>query len=86
MQQTKTRAKKRPPLIDFIRQNFGTSRHLAEQLGVTPQTVTNWVQSNPLQLLKHLDQIKAATGAKPEHVTKAALAQLKHLQKHGRKQ
>ena len=66
--------------MTFIRLNYGTSRALADELGVTPQTVSNWLRSTPLQMLKHMKPITASRDVKPVDVTKAVLGQLHHIQ------
>ena len=42
---------------DFIKKHYGTQKECAAQLGVTQQTVTNWVRSNPRGILKHAKKI-----------------------------
>jgi hypothetical protein len=56
---------------------------MADELGVTPQTVSNWLRTNPLQVLKHMRPITDSRDLKPVDVTTAVLGQLKHIQRHG---
>jgi DNA-binding XRE family transcriptional regulator len=32
---------------------YGSQRAMAEELGVTPQTVTNWMKHDPTPMLRH---------------------------------
>ena len=38
---------------------YGNQRAMADELGVTAQTVTNWVRKDPAPLLRHAPQITA---------------------------
>jgi predicted transcriptional regulator len=42
---------------EFIRKHFGSQKALAAELGVTEQTVGNWLRYNPRGILKHAKQI-----------------------------
>jgi len=42
---------------DFIKKHYGTQKEFAAQLGVTEQTVGNWLRYNPRGILKHAKQI-----------------------------
>ena len=42
---------------EFIKKLYGTQKECAAQLGVTEQTVGNWVRHNPRGILKHAKQI-----------------------------
>lgn len=42
----------------IIRKTYGSQRNLAKQLGVSEQTVTNWVQRNPYAMLKHCNAMR----------------------------
>lgn len=42
---------------DFIKKHYGTQKQCAEELGVTEQTVGNWLRRNPRGILKHAKQI-----------------------------
>lgn len=89
MKETKTANTSRPrrgPLVTFIRMHYGTSRAMADELGVTPQTVSNWLRSTPLQMLKHMRPITDSRNLKPVDVTRAVLGQLKHIQQHESRQ
>ena len=44
---------------DFIKKHYGTNKKCAEELGVTPATVTNWIRRNPRGILKHAAEIVA---------------------------
>lgn len=44
-------------LKEYIKRMYGTQAKMATALGVTTNTVTNWVRSNPRQMLKHADKI-----------------------------
>jgi len=55
---------------DFIKKHWGTNKKCAEELGVDPNTVTNWIKRNPRGILKHAPEIVAT-----KNIT--------HLQLHG---
>lgn len=43
----------------YIKKHFGTIRSCASELGVTTQTVQNWIRRNPRGILKHAPEIIA---------------------------
>lgn len=43
----------------YIHKHFGTIVQCADELGVTTQTVQNWIQRNPRGILKHAPEIIA---------------------------
>ena len=69
------------PLLIFIRKHYKTHRALAKSLGVAPQTISNWLHSTPLQMLKHTDAIRKTTGADVVDLTTACLGQLRHIER-----
>jgi transcriptional regulator with XRE-family HTH domain len=81
---TKTRKARTGPLVTFIRTHYGTSRAMAEELGVTPQTVSNWLRTNPLQILKHCKAIEQGRELRASVIVKAALGHAEHLQRNER--
>ena len=42
---------------DFIKKHYGSNIKLADDLGISNQTVTNWLKSNPRGMLKYLPEI-----------------------------
>ena len=42
---------------EFIRKHWGTNKACAAELGVTEQTIGNWIRYNPRGILKHAKQI-----------------------------
>jgi predicted transcriptional regulator len=42
---------------DFIKKHYGSNVRMAQQLGITNQTVSNWLKSNPRGMLKYLPEI-----------------------------
>ena len=42
---------------DFIKKHYGSNVKLADDLGISNQTVTNWIKSNPRGMLKYLPEI-----------------------------
>lgn len=48
------------PLKKWIVHTYGSQRLLAEDIGVTSMTVTNWVTKNPEGILKHLSKLRLA--------------------------
>jgi|LauGreDrversion4_2_1035121.scaffolds.fasta_scaffold00323_27 hypothetical protein len=59
----------------MIRSVYGTQARMAEQLGVSAMTVTNWVQRNPLPMLKHT---KAISGTGRVTITEVVDVVLRH--------
>jgi len=45
----------------MITQIYGSQKAMAVELGVTPQTVTNWMHKDPTPMLKYSEKI-AGTG------------------------
>ena len=43
----------------YIRKHFSSQKQCAVELGVTQQTVTNWMKHNPMGILKHVNFIVA---------------------------
>jgi len=41
----------------FIKKHFGSQKGCAEELGVTAQTVQNWITKNPRGILRHAPEI-----------------------------
>lgn len=72
---------KRGPLLIFIRKHYRTHRALAESLNVSPQTISNWLHSTPLQMLKHTETIRKGTGVDVVDLTTACLGQLRHIKR-----
>ena len=44
-------------LKHFIRKHYGTQKQCAQELGVTSNTVSNWLHKNPSGMLKHMRKI-----------------------------
>tara|TARA_R110002111_G_scaffold17689_2_gene44060 strand:+ start:2918 stop:3127 length:210 start_codon:yes stop_codon:yes gene_type:complete len=42
---------------EFIKKHYGSNVKLADDLGISNQTVTNWIKSNPRGMLKYLPEI-----------------------------
>ena len=42
---------------EFIQKHYGSNVNMAKELGITNQTVTNWLKSNPRGMLKYLPEI-----------------------------
>ena len=42
---------------DFIKKHYGSNIKMADDLGISNQTVTNWIKSNPRGMLKYLPEI-----------------------------
>ena len=41
----------------FIKKHYGTQLKMSKQLGISNQTVTNWIKSNPRGMLKYIPEI-----------------------------
>jgi len=48
-------------LKNFIKKHYHSNYKLAEELGVTPQTVGSWVTKNPRGALKYIPEITTKT-------------------------
>ena len=44
-------------LKHYIRKHYGTQKQCAHELGVTSNTVSNWLHKNPSGMLKHMRKI-----------------------------
>jgi hypothetical protein len=42
---------------DFIKKHYGTQLKMSKQLGISNQTVTNWIKTNPRGMLKYIPEI-----------------------------
>ena len=42
---------------EFIKKHYGSNVKMAMDLGISNQTVTNWIKSNPRGMLKYLPEI-----------------------------
>jgi DNA-binding XRE family transcriptional regulator len=41
----------------FIKKHYGTQLRMSKHLGISNQTVTNWMKSNPRGMLKYIPEI-----------------------------
>jgi hypothetical protein len=41
----------------FIKKHFGTQLNMSNSLGISNQTITNWVKTNPRGMLKYIPEI-----------------------------
>tara|TARA_R110002012_G_scaffold320661_1_gene544911 strand:+ start:388 stop:597 length:210 start_codon:yes stop_codon:yes gene_type:complete len=41
----------------FIKKHFGTQLNMSNTLGISNQTITNWVKTNPRGMLKYIPEI-----------------------------
>jgi|TARA_R110000803_G_scaffold114900_1_gene183342 DNA-binding XRE family transcriptional regulator len=41
----------------FIKKHYGTQLRMSKQLGISNQTITNWMKSNPRGMLKYIPEI-----------------------------
>ena len=41
----------------FIKKHYGSNVHMAQTLGITNQTVSNWLRNNPRGMLRYLPEI-----------------------------
>lgn len=41
----------------FIKKHYGTQLRMSKQLGISNQTVTNWMKFNPRGMLKYIPEI-----------------------------
>ncbi len=52
-------------LKHYIRKHYGTQKKCAAELGVTSNTVTNWIHRNPTGMLKHMQKIVGEKNTTP---------------------
>ena len=52
-------------LREFIRQQWESDQHAADDLGVSLRTIKNWMALNPTGILKHSTQIVAMQKVEP---------------------
>jgi len=52
-------------LKEFIRQQWESDQHAADDLGVSLRTIKNWMALNPTGILKHSTQIVAMQKVEP---------------------
>ena len=52
-------------LKHYIKKHYGTNKQFAEELGVTPNTVQNWLKRNPTGILKHMQTIVSQKNTTP---------------------
>lgn len=72
----------RGPLADLIRRHYGAQTILAQDLGVTNQTVTNWIKTRPAAIMKHAATIAASDrGITISDLLEAVEAHEKHLER-----
>ena len=41
----------------FIKKHYGSQLSMSKKLGITNQTITNWMKTNPRGMLKYLPEI-----------------------------
>lgn len=41
----------------FIKKHYGTQRKMSDELGISNQTITNWIKTNPRGVLRYLPEI-----------------------------
>ena len=41
----------------FIKKHYGTQLKMSEKLGISNQTITNWMKTNPRGMLKYIPEI-----------------------------
>ena len=41
----------------FIKKHYGSQLSMSKKLGITNQTITNWMKTNPREMLKYLPEI-----------------------------
>lgn len=79
---TKTRTRNHGPLSDLIRRHYGAQTVLAQDLGVTDQTISNWIARTPRAILKHAKTIETAgRGITIQDLITAVDDHEKHLQR-----
>tara|TARA_R110000824_G_scaffold182929_2_gene363934 strand:+ start:656 stop:865 length:210 start_codon:yes stop_codon:yes gene_type:complete len=41
----------------FIKKHYGSQLRMSEKLGISNQTITNWMKTNPRGMLKYIPEI-----------------------------
>ena len=44
----------------FIKKHYGSQLSMSKKLGITNQTITNWMKTNPRGMLKYLPEIASS--------------------------
>jgi len=65
----------------FIKKHYGTQLSMSKQLGISNQTVTNWMKSNPRGMLKYIPEIVAKVDATEREVVWEVMFQEETLQR-----
>lgn len=55
-------------LKSFIKANFKANYRLANELGVTPQTVGTWVTKSPRGALRYMSEITDRANCSPQYL------------------
>ena len=65
----------------FIKKHYGTQLRMSEQLGISNQTVTNWMKSNPRGMLKYIPEIVSKVDTTEREVVWEVMFQEEILQR-----
>jgi len=65
----------------FIKKHYGTQLSMSKQLGISNQTVTNWMESNPRGMLKYIPEIVSKVDTTEREVVWEVMFQEEILQR-----
>ena len=65
----------------FIKKHYGTQLMMSKQLGVSNQTVTNWMKYNPRGMLKYIPEIVSKVDTTEREVVWEVMYQEKELER-----
>lgn len=65
----------------FIKKHYGTQLRMSKQLGVSNQTVTNWMKYNPRGMLKYIPEIVSKVDTTEREVVWEVMYQEKELER-----
>lgn len=63
----------------FIKKHYGTQLKMSEKLGISNQTVTNWMKTNPRGMLKYLPEIVSSVDTTEREVVWEVMYHEKNL-------
>ena len=64
---------------EFIRQQWASDQHAADDLGVSLRTIKNWMAVNPTGILKHSGHIIQMDGVEPLQLFDAVATSMEQI-------
>ena len=66
---------------EFIKKHYGSNIKMANDLGISNQTVTNWIKFNPRGMLKYLPEIVSSVDTTEREVVWEVMFHEKELRR-----